>query len=248
MINESYSIEKAWKFMLKIIYGLGSDHTKDDSPIRECIGMHWFIQNPLIEKTGFQILMGSDSFLEMIRRGAFDIKDYLIKGEALADYVDSINQEDKINVHSDPEESFVYTYPERLRGMIAVNRSGEIEIYDQIEVICERLRQNLGSNRAMATIYQTGFDHDEVDIPCLQVVQALVRNDELILSVFFRSNDIYGAFPSNMMFLTNIGIMIEEELNKDAPKLIRFIGIDYHVSSAHFYQTDMDAVKKIVEV
>lgn len=247
VMNEGKSIEWTWRFMLKIIYGLGGDRTKDDSPIRESIGLQFFIQNPLVEKNPMGLPLYSEQFIDMIKRGAFDIDDYLIKGEALADYVDSINHKDKIYLHHRNDEGFVYTYPERLKDYITIDEYGEIEEIDQLDVICERLENNLGSNRAIANLYHAGFDHNAIDIPCLQLIQALVRDDTLYLSVFFRSNDIYGAFPSNMMFLSNIGLIIQERLNEQYPN-IQFKGIDYHVTSAHIYQTDMDAVEKLLNI
>ena len=41
----------------------------------------------------------------------------------------------------------------------------------------------------------------EQHIPCLNWVQATIRNNKLILHVIFRSNDCYSAFPSNMLFI-----------------------------------------------
>lgn len=244
-------IEATWKFMLDSIYFYGKDHIKDDSLIREEIGLRFRITNPLIEKTPTALSISPQQFLKMISDGVFDIDNYPIKGEALADYVSSIYHRDKIAIHDfDPNKqftnSFVYTYPERLEALWINDRECNIEPISQLDVICRRLEQNLGSNRAIAVLYQAGFDSTEVDIPCLQLIQALVRDDKLILVVFFRSNDIYGAFPSNMLFISNIGLMIQERLNKTYPN-VRFDHIEYHVSSAHIYKTDLNAVKRIIE-
>lgn len=253
MVEPKTSIERAWKSMLYELYHTGEKNHKDDSPVVECIGNHIRIQNPV-----FSIFnkMSSKNFLTWVRKGAFDIEEYPIKGEALADYVDSINQDDKIFIHEfhpefldenkDYHKPFVYTYPERIQALFCSDDCGEIDCINQFEVIIDRLKNNIGSNRAIAVLYQAGLDSQAEDIPCLQLIQALVRDNKLILSVFFRSNDIYGAFPSNMLFISNIGLMIQDELNKDFP-MITFDHIDYHVSSMHYYETDAYSVEQIVK-
>jgi len=248
-------IKQAWEYMLWQIYHTGESVFKDDAPIQEKIGMFYRIENPVLTASPFMVYsMSSPKFIDLIRRGVFDIKDYPLKGEALADYVDSINDWDKIDINRfHPEwledgeynKPFVYTYPERLLMLWTSNTSGELEPVNQIEVMCERLKKNLGSNRAMAVLYQAGLDSKVDDIPCLQLIQAFVRNGELILSVYFRSNDIYGAFPSNMLFISNIGLMLQYELKQNGFD-VTFKSIDYHVSSAHFYESDRDAVEAIV--
>ena len=57
----------------------------------------------------------------------------------------------------------------------------------------------------------------------------------------FRSNDLYGAWPSNMLFLTGLGLSMAENL-----KDVTFNGIHYHSSSLHIYKTDLDAVKEVL--
>ena len=167
-------------------------------------------------------------FAEAVKRGAFDIKDYPIKNEALYDYVTSLDQLDKIVLD---ENSFIYTYSERLQ-----NYQGRNQLID----IVERLKQDMGSNRAVAVTFNPFIDNERADIPCLQLIQALVRNDKLILSVYFRSNDLYGAFPSNMMFLTYLGMKIADELG------VQFDYIDYHCSSLHIYETDYQQALKVI--
>ena len=44
----------------------------------------------------------------------------------------------------------------------------------------------------------------------------------------------------------NVGLVILDNLRDKYPAL-SFKGIDYHVSSAHIYETDLDAVEKILQ-
>lgn len=142
---------------------------------------------------------------------------------------------------------FVYTYPERLLHQFNViefdveDDLREMGFLDQYQVILNRLGTSMGSNRAVATIYQPGLDRERDDIPCLNWLQATVRDNNLELHVMFRSNDLYGAWPANMYLLTYLGLSFANELGKD------FNGIHYHSSSLHIYEANLDAVRKILD-
>lgn len=223
--------ELHWVMLLRKIIDEGKNVRKDDSEIIEIIGNHVFLEFDFCMKQ----YLNSDKFLDMIKKGVFDIKDYPLKSNELYEYVNSINDESKIFLEG--ENAFIYTYPERLKNYNSEN---------QLKTILDRLINNCGSNRAIATTLIPNIDSEREDIPCLQSLQALIRNNELILSVFFRSNDLYGAWVSNMMFLTNIGLKLVDELKDNYPNLV-FGGIDYHSSSLHVYKTDLDSVKKVVK-
>ena len=218
--------ESKWRELLEDLIINHKKHVKDETPIREIIGVHERIDNPY---SGSMLNINHKQFAEAVKRGAFDIKDYPIKSEALYDYVTSLDQLDKILLVD--EDSFVYTYPERLQ-----NYQGRNQLID----IVNRLKQDKGSNRAVAVTFNPFIDNKQEDIPCLQLIQALVRDDKLILCVYFRSNDLYGAFPSNMMFLTYLGMKIANELG------VQFDYIDYHCSSLHIYETDYQQASKVI--
>ena len=217
--------EIKWRKLLEELLLSHKKHVKDETQIREIIGVHERIDNPYSDS---MLNINHKQFAEAVKRGAFDIKDYPIKGEALFDYVTSLDDEHQIYLDDD---GFIYTYSERLQ-----NYQGRNQLID----IVNRLKQDKGSNRAVAVTFNPFLDNERDDIPCLQLIQALVRNDKLILSVYFRSNDLYGAFPSNMMFLTYIGMKIANELK------VKFDYIDYHCSSLHVYETDYEQASKVI--
>ena len=217
--------EKVWKELLNEVIYNGKYTYKDDSKIKEVIGVHKQIKNPYSNSI---IKISADKFASYVKKGIFDIAEYLIKGEALFDYVTSLDDEHQIYLDDD---GFIYTYSERLQNYNDIN---------QLDVIINRLNKNINSNRAIAVTYNPMVDMNRQDIPCLQLIQALVRNDKLILSVYFRSNDLYGAFPSNMMFLTYLGMKIANELE------VQFDYIDYHCSSLHIYETDYKQASKVI--
>lgn len=217
--------EKVWKELLNEVIYNGKYTYKDDSKIKEVIGVHKQIKNPYSNSI---INISADKFASYVKEGIFDIAEYPIKGEALFDYVTSLDDEYQIYLDDD---GFIYTYSERLQNYNDIN---------QLDVIINRLKKNINSNRAIAVTYNPIVDMNRQDIPCLQLIQALVRNGKLILSVYFRSNDLYGAFPSNMMFLTYLGMKIANELG------VQFDYIDYHCSSLHIYETDYQQALKVI--
>ena len=217
--------EKVWKELLNEVIYNGKYTYKDDSKIKEVIGVHKQIKNPYSNSI---INISADKFASYVKKGIFDIAEYPIKGEALFDYVTSLDDEHQIYLDDD---GFIYTYSERLQNYNDIN---------QLDVIINRLNKNINSNRAIAVTYNPMVDMNRQDIPCLQLIQALVRNNKLILSVYFRSNDLYGAFPSNMMFLTYLGMKIANELG------VKFDYIDYHCSSLHIYETDYQQALEVV--
>lgn len=233
-------LEDAWKKFLKKIIETGEEHEKDDGDVLvESLINHCFIDSPLKQFGGQNIT--SKLFIDMIRKGVFNIQGYPIKDLALSEYVESLDDENMIC-----GGDFVYTYPERLCGYHTIDRFGEEIDANQLEIMEYRLLEHAGSNRAVATLYNCGLDATEQHIPCLQVVQATIRNNKLILHIFFRSNDCYGAFVSNMLFISYIGIKLVENLKGTYP-LLEFEGISYNSSSLHIYQGDLEAAKKVIE-
>ena len=228
--------------ILKNILIYGELTEKDDSKIQEYMGNHVFIDNPfpeVYEKP--DDLTGLEYYRKSLVDGRFDLEHYGLKGEALMEYASAVDNSDQINL--DCENSFVYSYPNRIfnqnseeKGSYGVN---------QFNIMLHRLNNNLNSNRAVATIYNPFLDCYEEDIPCLNWLQATVRKNELTLHCMFRSNDIYGAWYGNMLFLTYFGLKIMEELNKPVYNNISFKGIDYHSTSAHVYEINVQDAWKL---
>ncbi len=241
------TIEKLWKRILKDIHEKGSIHNKDDAEIKEILNISGWIDSPI--QNNDAVFVGSKMFVDLVRAGLYDIPEYNIKGDALADYVDSINDKEKIHLDYNDSSAFVYTYPERLKAMPVSDKYDNfmVDTKNQIDIMINRLLENSGSNRAVATLYNCGMDSFVDDIPCLNWVQALIRDDRLYLAVMFRSNDIYNAFPSNMMLLMNIGLIIVESLRFRYPNL-SFHGVYYNCTSAHYYTSAVDdeIIKEII--
>ena len=242
------SIEKVWKNFLIDVLVNGEKHEKDDGDkLYESMINHAFIPNVLdiLFCNGENINLSM--FIDMIGNGVFNIEGYPLKDEALQSYVKQLDDNKQIFLELDENGNmpFIYTYPERIFNMNSANRDNQCGGYDQFDVICNRLRNYHGSNRGVATLYSVGLDKEETDIPCLNWLQITIRNNELILHVMFRSNDLYSAFPSNMLFLMYLGLKFVEELKADYP-MLKFKGINYNSTSLHIYESDLEQAKKVI--
>ena len=251
------SLDIQWQQFLWKCYHHGKTIKKDDSEVRELMGNYVFLERPQDLPLPFNRKIDDTyNFMEGLRKGLYDLPAYPIKGEALADYVNSWNDDNQVFLDEPSRKlldlkskPFIYTYPERLLHNFNITKidndcyEASPEFIDQFNTIYLRLNTNKGSNRAVATLYHPGLDRTEKDIPCLNWLQATIRDCELELHCMFRSNDLYGAWPSNMYLLTFLGLWLCEQFVGEE---IKFNGIHYHSSSLHIYKTDLDAVKQIL--
>lgn len=242
------TIKENWYIFLKNILENGVKHTKDDGDeLIESMVNHCMISSPLKKYEPMQI--SSSMFLDLLEKGEFDIEGYPMKGREMASYVRQFDDPKYIYLEEDEngEKPFIYTYSERIQNIQLSTREGHADFYNQYEIIKRRLIEHAGSNRAVSTLYSAGLDETEQHIPCLQFIQATIRDNKLILHVIFRSNDAYSAWPSNMFFISYIGIKLTEDLRSVYPSL-KFFGINYNSTSLHIYKGDLEQAKKVIGV
>jgi len=226
------SINQCYLDFVRKILNEGNEAYKDSNHhLKESLGNYYFIDDPLNLKYRAKYQnMTSDLMLNEIKSGKFDMEGNPIKSDALYEYVKSFEDSS--------DQGFVYSYPNRILEHFGVN---------QFDVMKERLLNAHGSNRAVAVTYDPALDCDREDIPCLQILQAFIREGELTIHCFFRSNDIFGAFYSNMFFITYVGIKLKDEINKELLNgQINFGGVHYHSTSGHIYSTDLKSAKKLI--
>ncbi len=106
-----------------------------------------------------------------------------------------------------PEDSgFDYTYGRRLRQypiswwkMDNGRYLSEHDIeQDQLAAVISRLLHSPSTRRAVAITWIPEQDNAGKNVPCLQVVDFLLRDGRLSLTAFFRSWDCGRAAPANM--------------------------------------------------
>jgi thymidylate synthase len=125
-----------------------------------------------------------------------------------------------------------YSYGQRLRG----RKEG-----DQIQHIVESLQKTLYSRRAIAVTWKLEADMGSAKPPCLILTQFLVQGNNLYLTAYFRSNDMYAAWPRNAFGLRKLQFVVAEILGLSVGSLT------IHSSSAHIYQRNWNTVGEILE-
>jgi thymidylate synthase len=208
------------------------------------------------EKVGFRIEgeKVADVWLKVLDRilyfGYEKMSQYEEKQRELIDIVTVINNEDPDNPYLPkyfyfnkqdlasyyPQlmtdgifEGVEYTYGSRLRNYNGIN---------QIEEIIIELKKESYSRRAIAFTWNVSKDCKNIKSPCLDLVQALVQEDILYLTAYFRSNDMYRAWPQNAYGLLKIQKEISEALGLRMGKLVIIS------CSAHIYERDFIEAKE----
>lgn len=122
-----------------------------------------------------------------------------------------------------------YTYGQRLRKPI-----------DQIAYLAEKLKTAPHSRRLVACTWNIEHDYNNPNSPCLVLVQCNMVEDKLFLTAFFRSNDMFAAWPKNAFAL--------RELQKIIARECRFTlgNLTIISQSAHIYEHDFAKTKEVI--
>ncbi|MFH2021162.1 MAG: thymidylate synthase [archaeon] len=154
------------------------------------------------------------------------LSDYLrFNEEELKSYYEQIISAKKI-------DNIEYTYGIRLR---------DYDHIDQIKNIIDKLRNDMNSRRAIAITWDVLKDASGELSPCLILIQAIVQKGRLFLTSYFRSNDMFEAWPKNAFALRKLQFIISGELGI-LPGYLTIIS-----SSAHIYERNFDDAKLILQ-
>jgi thymidylate synthase len=133
-----------------------------------------------------------------------------------------------------------YTYGERL---FAYEWEG-IKV-DQVSQMAKKLKSFPYNKGAVAVLWQPGIDNFGVRkpwrTPCLTLVQGFCVEGKLFLTAYFRSNDMFGAWPQNAFALRKL----QTELAKKVGMGVGDLTIISH--SAFIDGNDLAAAEKIAE-
>jgi thymidylate synthase len=119
---------------------------------------------------------------------------------------------------------------------------------DQIEHIVEKLRKERVSRRAMAITWNPRVDPGKKDVPCLQLIQCLLRPDEngrdrLHMRVVFRSNDMLSALGSNMYGLVSLQAQIALDVGDCIVGSYTHVSLIPHV----YYKRDLSDIPRFCD-
>jgi len=128
------------------------------------------------------------------------------------------------------------TYGERLLNYEGLN---------QVEKMVEKLKRFPYDKGALAVLWQPKVDNFPVRqpwrTPCLTLIQGQCFENKLYLTAYFRSNDMFAAWPLDAFALRFLQKQIADELGVGLGSLITISNM------AHLYGHDFAAAAKIVE-
>lgn len=129
-------------------------------------------------------------------------------------------------------KSVEYTYGQRLCNYF---------MYDQIKWAITQLKADKDRRRIFLTLWDPHTDKNSSLPPCLDSIQFLVQNNVLYMTAYFRSHDIFGAYPLNVFGLRKMQEIVAKEAGLDVGELTSVS------CSAHIYYNDLPAVEEILK-
>jgi len=134
-------------------------------------------------------------------------------------------------ISGDSIKGIEYSYGQRLRSEKDV---------DQIQIIIDILKKTLYTRRAIAVTWNLEKDISSEKPPCLILVHFLVQNKLLYMTAFFRSNDMFHAWPLNAFGLRKLQFTVAKEMDI-LPGSLTIIS-----NSAHIYKQNWTATQDII--
>ena len=131
---------------------------------------------------------------------------------------------------SEPVLNWGYCYGMRFRNFNGVN---------QINRIVTKLKKNPDAKSATVSLMDASVDFDG-HMPCIVALDFKIRDGKLLLTGFFRSQDIGKKFYADILALGAIQAEVARELGIDKKNVKIFI------SSAHIYETDFEKVNNFI--
>lgn len=122
-------------------------------------------------------------------------------------------------------DGFRYTYGERLFNYPYCSWNS-----NQVEYIIKKLKTEPTSRRAFAITYHPDSDMYEDSIPCLQLINFLIRDGKLHMTAVFRSWDVKRAGPANLYGLSKLLEYVANRINMPTGELTVF------AIAAHVYE------------
>lgn len=114
---------------------------------------------------------------------------------------------------------------------------------DQIACLRNNLRSSTKSRQLQMVTYIPPIDMESENPPCLQRIQVRELDDKYVdLHYEFRSWDVYGAMPSNIIAITEM--MIQHVLQDE----YTINSINVNAVSGHVYDSDSGEAKKVRKI
>jgi len=101
---------------------------------------------------------------------------------------------------------------------------------DQVAYVCERLRSNAWSRKAVVQLFDcTDVAEHHKDVPCTCTLQFLLRRDRVHLVTYMRSNDAHRGLPHDLFAFTMLQELVARTVGADLGTYVHCVG------SLHLY-------------
>lgn len=125
-----------------------------------------------------------------------------------------------------------YTYGSRFRNFHGI---------DQLDYMVETLKNKPYSRRAISVLWDPCLEVNNNEGPCLDLYQAVIQDNVLYMTAYFRSNDIYNAYPRNIYGILKIQDELCKRLNLEKGY------VNTIACSAHVYERNFEDLKVFSE-
>lgn len=132
---------------------------------------------------------------------------------------------------TEPVLNWGYNYGMRFRDFNGVN---------QIDKIVSKLQKNPEAKSATITTMKPETDYDG-HMPCIMSLDFKIRQNKLLLTAFFRSQDIGKKFYADILALGKIQNEVSQKIGISPGNVKMFI------SSAHIYETEFNKLKSFID-
>lgn len=193
-------------------------------------GIAWQKCVNLVYKNGNSIKDGSDNLKEVLNV-FISIKSPLVSDKILDQFSDPkiINWMENNFLKETPILDWGYNYGQRLFNYNGLN---------QIKEIIKKLQKNPNSKSATVTL--TDPNNDKNHTPCIVSLDFKIRNNKLLTSAFFRSQDVGKKIYADIISIGKISQIISDKLK------IPNGGLNLFIVSLHLYQQDEINIKKLL--
>lgn len=117
----------------------------------------------------------------------------------------------------------------------------------QVHSAIDRILEDKHTRQACMSIwYPTDASSTSKDHPCNVMLQFMVRDDELNLTVMARSSDFITGLPIDAFHWQFLLCLVRNQLRAYYPEL-RVGAVTYHMTSLHVYDVDNEAFKSMRE-
>ena len=196
---------------------------------KNTIGEVWLEATKYILKNGKKINYRETELLEVLNLQLI-INEPNANDEIVEKYGDKdVLEYMRKNFETDENVGFGYTYKQRFF---------DYQGFNQIENSLANLEKRENS---MDAIFSTLIPKEDVThVPCLAMLQYIVRDETLIIIATFKSQDIGKKSYADYIEITKLFEPIKEKLGLQKMKIIA------NITSAHIYKDDIEKIKNII--